>query len=158
MAQMGRPGLSASAKADLWRRWKDGESLSAIGLALGKHAGSVHGVISSNGGIVPARRCRSRLALTLAEREEISRGIVTSLSVRQIAQTIKRSPSTVSREINRNGGRGSYRAALADEQAWKRSRRPKQCRLAIHLKLQRVVANKLCQELVARADIGVVKT
>jgi DNA-binding CsgD family transcriptional regulator len=73
MATMGRPGLSASQKADLWQRWKDGQSLSEIGSSLGKHAGSIHGVLSSNGGIVPSARRRSRLALTLREREEISR-------------------------------------------------------------------------------------
>lgn len=85
MAQMGRPGLSASQKAELWQRWKSGQSLSDIGRALGKHAGSVHGIVSSNGGIIPAVRRRSRLALTLAEREEISRGIATGSSIRQIA-------------------------------------------------------------------------
>lgn len=76
MAQMGRPGLSASQKAELWQRWKAGQSLSEIGCALGKHAGSVHGIVSSNGGIFPAIRRRSRLALTPAEREEISRGML----------------------------------------------------------------------------------
>jgi hypothetical protein len=75
MGHMGRPGLSAAQKADLWHRWKQGQSLSEIGRALGKHAGSIHGVVASNGGFIPAGRRRSRLALTLAEREEISRGM-----------------------------------------------------------------------------------
>ncbi len=88
MAQMGRPGLSASQKAELWQRWKTGQSLSDIGRALGKHAGSVHGVLSSNGGIAPLDRQRSRLALTLDEREEISRGIAAGLSIRRIAAKI----------------------------------------------------------------------
>jgi len=143
---MGRPGLSASQKAELWQRWKAGQSLSDIGRALGKHAGSIHGVVSLNGGIVPAVRRRSRLALTLAEREEISRGIATNLSIRQIATAISRSPSTVSREIERHGGRNRYRAAEADAQSWKRARRPKPCRLAIQQKLQVIVASKLSLE------------
>ena len=143
MAQMGRPGLSASQKAELWQRWKAGQSLSDIGRALGKHAGSVHGIVSSNGGIVPADRRRSRLALTLAEREEISRGIAVGCSIRQIAAEIARSASTISREIARHGGRNRYRATEADVQAWEQARRPKSCKLAIHHELQVVVASKL---------------
>lgn len=146
MAQMGRPGLYASQKAELWQRWKAGQSLSDIGRALGKHAGSIHCVVSLNGGIVPAVRRRSRLVLTLAEREEISRGIATNLSIRQIATTIGRSPSTVSREIARHGGRNRYRAAKADSQAWEMAHRPKPCRLAINHELQVIVASKLSHE------------
>lgn len=143
MAQMGRPGLTSFQKAELWQRWKSGQSLSEIGLALGKHAGSVHGVLSTHGGIVPVVRRRSRLALTLAEREEISRGIATDTSIRQIAARIDRSPSTVSREIARYGDRARYRASEADSQAWDQARRPKRCRLAVHRRLQRIVAKKL---------------
>ena len=143
MAQLGRPGLSAGQKAELWRRWKNGQSLSDIGRALGKHAGSVHGVISSTGGIAPAARCRSRLALSLAEREEISRGMAVSASMRQIAIMIGRAPSTVSREIARNGGRNKYRASEADSLAWDQARRTKQCRLGLNDSLQNVVAAKL---------------
>lgn len=143
MVQMGRPGLSTAQKADLWNRWKNGQSLSDIGRALGKHAGSIHGVVSSNGGIVPAARHRSRLTLTLIEREEISRGIAAGHSARQIAVMICRSPSTVSREIERHGGRVSYRASEADAMAWKYATRPKQCKLATNLKMQRIVASKL---------------
>ena len=143
MARLGRPGLSAGQKAELWRRWKNGQSLSDIGRALGKHAGSVHGVVASNGGIAPLARCRSRLALNLAEREEISRGLAASVSMRQIAITIGRAPSTVSREIARNGGRNKYRAYEADSQAWEQAKRPKQCRLGMNHNLQNVVAAKL---------------
>lgn len=146
MAIMGRPGLSAAQKADLWQRWKDGQSLSEIGSALGKHAGSIHGVLSSNGGIVPASRHRSRLALTLAEREEISRGISSGESIRQIALRLARAPSTVSREIARHGGLRKYRAIVADSVAWQRSLRPKSCRLAVHRELQHVVAEQLSLE------------
>src|SRR6478735_5888907 len=146
MGHMGRPGLSAAQKADLWQRWKQGQSLSEIGRALGKHAGSIHGVLSSNGGFMPPVRKRSRWALTLAEREEISRGMATERSIRQIAATLGRAPSTISREITRCGGAHTYRAAEADAQAWARTRRPKPCRLATSLVLQRLVASKLALE------------
>jgi len=143
MARTGRPGLSATQKADLWQRWKDGQSLSEIGSALGKHAGSIHGVLSSNGGIVPATRRRSRLALSLVEREEISRGISAGESIRQIATRLARAPSTISREITRHGGPKKYRAAIADSVAWQRALRPKLCRLAVHKELQNIVAQQL---------------
>ncbi len=143
MGPMGRRGLSAAQKAELWQRWKRGQSLSDIGRALGKHAGSIHGVVSSNGGFAPAIRRRSRWSLTLAEREEISRGMATQRSIRQIAASLGRAPSTVSREITRHGGLCTYRAAVADARAWERARRPKPCRLATSPALQRIVASKL---------------
>jgi transposase, IS30 family len=143
MAQMGRPGLSASQKAELWQRWRDGQSLSEIARELGKNAGSIHGVLSSSGGIVPTTRRRSRLALTLAEREEISRGIASGQSVRNIAVVIGRAASTVCREIERHGGRKKYRASAADSVAWERSRRPKFCKLAVQDELRQAVAAKL---------------
>lgn len=144
MVQMGRrPGLSAEQKAELWDRWKNGQSLSDIGRALGKHAASIFGVVARSGGIAPANRRRSPRALTASEREEISRGIVAGVSIRQIAVAIERSPSTVSREIARHGGSARYRAAEAESQAWDRGRRPKQCLLARHGRLQRVVARRL---------------
>jgi IS30 family transposase len=143
MAQMGRPGLSAADKAELWKRWKEGQTLSEIGRALGKHAGSIHGVLSLNGGIFLAKRRRSRLVLNLLEREEISRGVAAGQSVRHIARIIGRPPSTVSRELRRHGGAQKYRAAVADAAAWESARRPKLCRLATNGKLQRIVAEKL---------------
>jgi len=143
MAQMGRPGLSPSQKRELWQRWKNGQSLSDIARELRKHPGSIHGVVSANGGIVPPDRRRSRLALSPAVREEISRGVAAGHSIRQIATSIQRAPSTVSREIARNGGRGWYRASEADQRAWDRARRPKPCRLAVRPRLQRIVAKKL---------------
>ena len=146
MGPMGRPGLSAAQKAELWHRWKQGQSLSEIGRAFGKHAGSIHGVLASNRGFIPPVRTRSRWALTLAEREEISRGLATDASIRQIAATLGRAPSTVSREIRRHGGAHTYRAAEADTQAWTHSRRPKPCRLATSLMLQQIVASKLALE------------
>ena len=143
MARLGRPGLSATQKAELWHRWKHGESLSEIGRALGKHAGSVFGVLQTHGGIRRAPRRRSRLALTLHEREEISRWLAVGGSMRHLAATIGRSPSTVSREIARHGGRTGYRAADADAAAWERGRRPKRCWLAANKRLQRIVAQRL---------------
>src|SRR5687767_8381991 len=143
MAHMGRPGLSAAQKAELWHRWKDGQSLSEIGQALGKHAGSIHGVVSANGGLTPAVRRRSRRALTLAEREEISRGLATARSIRQIAATLGRAPSTISREIRRHGGARAYRASGADGQAWEGEGRPTLGRLATHPPLHGVVAIEL---------------
>jgi len=150
MARMGRPGLSDAQKAELWHRWKDGQSLSDIGRALSKHAGSIHGVVSLNGGIVPAVRRRSHLALTLAEREEISRGLAAQISIRQVAAGIGHAPSTVGREITRHGGLSRYRASAADAKAWERAQRPKPCRLATQHQLRDVVAAKLA--LVATAD------
>lgn len=146
MARMGRRGLSDSQKIELWRRWKDGQTLSEIGLALCRHAGSIHGVVSARGGIAPAARRRSALALTPVEREEISRGLAAGQSIRSMAAALGRSASTVSREIARNGGARRYRASEADEAAWKRALRPKRCRLAMQPRLRRVVANRLAEQ------------
>jgi IS30 family transposase len=143
MAQLGRPGLSPEQKAELWDRWKKGESFSEIGRALGRHAASIFGVAARHGGIAPANRRRSPRALNISEREEISRGMAAGVSIRQIAVAIERSPSTVSREVARHGGPGGYRAAEAESRAWDRARRPKLCLLARHGKLQRIVKSKL---------------
>lgn len=143
MAPMGRPGLSWQQKQELWARWKAGQSLSDIGRSLGKHAGSIFGVLASRGGIAPPTRRRSRLALSMHEREEISRGLVAGLSLRKIATQLGRAPSTISREICRNNGRTKYRAAKADERAWQSACRPKPCRLAVNRSLQMAVAEKL---------------
>ena len=143
MAQMGRPGLSSQQKQELWARWKAGQSLSDIGRSLGKHAGSIFGVLHSRGGIAPPARRRSRRSLSVHEREEISRGLVSGLSLRLIAAQLGRAPSTISREVGRNNGRRKYRAANADERAWRSACRPKPCRLAVNRPLQMVVAEKL---------------
>ena len=143
MSQMGRPGLSSQQKRELWARWKAGQSLSDIGRSLNKHAGSIFGVLSARGGIAPSARKRSRRSLSLHEREEISRGLVAGLSLRKIATQLGRAPSTVSREVGRSHGRSKYRAAKADELAWRSACRPKLCRLAVNRSLQMVVAQKL---------------
>ncbi len=143
MAQRGRPGLSASQKAELWRGWRKGESLSDIGRGLEKHPGSIHCVIRMHGGIAPLPRKRSAHTLSWREREEISRGIAAGASMRSIASSIGRAASTVSREIARNGGSRKYRANIADDAAWSRARRPKPCRLKVAARLRQVVATKL---------------
>jgi IS30 family transposase len=107
MARTGRPGLSAEQKRELWTWWKDGQSLSDIGRALGKHAASVFGVLAAKGGIAPPDKTRSRASLSAAEREEVSRDLAAGLSFRRISARLGRAPSTLSREVGRNGGRAS---------------------------------------------------
>ena len=143
MGQNFRRGFTAAEKTELWDRWQRGESLKAIGRAFGKPSSSIYNQVAPHGGIRPAARRRSRLALTLSEREEISRGIAVHQSARSMAWLLGRSASTVSREISRNGGCDDYRAALADDQAWARARRPKRCKLATNPWLRQAVAKKL---------------
>jgi IS30 family transposase len=138
-----RYGLSAEQKADIWHRWKAGESLHEIGRVFDKDHGSIHFLLSQHGGIAPAIRRRSQRTLTLAEREAISRGIVSGSSIREIARGLQRAASTVSREVARHGGRPVYRASEADHQAWKSALRPKTCLLATQVKLRTIVARKL---------------
>src|SRR5471030_1381897 len=138
-----RRGFTAAEKTELWDRWQRGESLKAIGRAFGKPSSSIYFQVAPHGGIRPALRRRSRLALTLSEREEISRGTAAHRSARSMARLLGHSPSTVSREISRNGGYDRYRAAQADEQAWARSRRPKRCKLADSAQLRHAVVSKL---------------
>jgi IS30 family transposase len=132
-----------SQKALMWERWREGESLHQIARLFDRAHSSVQNILAETGGIRPAQRCRSQLALTLVEREEISRAVVAGHSVRSIALRLERSPSTVSREIKRNGGQACYRAAQADQAAWDRARRPKRCKLAQNRALARIVAGKL---------------
>lgn len=124
-------------KALMWDRWQQGESLHSIAKLFDRHHSAVRGILVRNGGIRPRKRRRSRLALSLAEREEISRAVMAGHSVRSIAASLDRAPSTVSRELCRNGGRQRYRANVADAVAWDRARRPKTCRLAEHRALAR---------------------
>ena len=138
-----RVELSRSESAELWNRWRRGESLAAICAALGRASGTVHGMLAARGGIAPIARQRSPRCLSLADREEISRGVCAGASVRSIAMQIGRSPSTVSRELERNSGRDAYRASAADSLAWSQARRPKLCKLATHPRLRCFVARKL---------------
>jgi IS30 family transposase len=143
MAQGKRDRLSTEQRIDMWRRWKAGESLHEIGRAFGKGHGSIRFLLAQRGGIVPAARRRSPRTLTLAEREDISRGIASGSSIREIAKGFERAASTVSREVARHGGRPRYRANQADRQAWESALRPKVCLLAIDEKLRTIVASKL---------------
>ena len=136
-------GLTTQQKRELWDRWKKGQSLSEIGRALGKHAGSISEVLAVRGGIAPSARSRSARVLSSSEREEISRGLSAGLAYTRIAEVIGRSTSTVSREVRRNGGRNAYRANCADQRAWRESKRPKQCLLALKENLRLTVASKL---------------
>ena len=135
-------GFTTAEKTELWDRWKRGESLKAIGRAFGKPSSSIYFLVAPHGGIRPALRRRSRLALTLPEREVICRGVTAHQSARSIAKVLGRAPSTVSREMSRNGGYDRYRAALADENAWAGARRPKYCKLANNPRLRQAVAGK----------------
>jgi len=130
-------------KSEMWDRWQRGESQTSIGKAFDRNSSSVFGILSPSGGIRPPPRHRSRLALTLTEREDISRGLACNLSLRSIAAQLERSPSTISREIKRNGGYDNYRATQADQAAWNRACRPKLCKLACNRLLSRIVATKL---------------
>ena len=141
-----RREYSARERRELWERWKQGESVSEIGRALDRAPGTIHTTIRHYGGVAPPERRRSRLALTLQEREEISRGIAAGDSARGIAGRLRRSPSTVTRELDRHGGRRRYRAAEADRRAWERARRPQRCKLARTPALRDLVARKLEQE------------
>ena len=138
--------LSAMQRGEVWRRWKAGESLHAIGRALGKNNVVIYLLLKRHGGIAPPIRRRSPSSLTLAEREDISRGIACGSSIRGIAQGLHRCASTISREVARHGGRAQYRANEADQQAWKSALRPKPCLLATHTPLREIVASKLMQD------------
>ncbi len=143
MAQGKRDRLSTEQRIDMWRRWKGGASLYEIGRAFGKGHGSIRFLLTQRGGIVPAARRPSLRTLTLAEREDISRGIASGSSIREIAKGLQRPVSTVSREVARHGGRPLYRASEADHQAWASALRPKVCLLANHETLRTIVASKL---------------
>jgi IS30 family transposase len=132
-----------SQKALMWERWQKGESLQQIAQLFDRNHSSIERILAETGGIRPAQRCRSRLALTLPEREAISRAVVAGQSIRSIATSLGRAPSTISREIKRNGGQECYRASQADQAAWNRACRPKICKLAENRTLAHIVANKL---------------
>ena len=130
-------------KSQMWDRWQRGESLHQIARLFDRHHSSVREILAASGGIRPPLRHRSARTLTLAEREVISRSLVAGYSIRAIATSLQRAPSTISREIARNGGVQTYRASEADEAAWTRARRPKLGKLVLHRALARWVAEKL---------------
>ena len=138
----GRP-LTPEERVEVWRLYKAGKPIKAIGRLLGRPTMTVHHELMRNGGFTPRVRRRSRLSLTLMERETISRGVAQGESLRTVARRLRRSPSTISREIGRHGGLERYRATEADVGAWESALRPKPCRLAVNRRLQRLVVEKL---------------
>ena len=158
MTRRKRSRLSAAQKTEIWKRWKAGQSLHEIGRAFDKPHTTIHQFLLPSGGIAPAARRRSRLALTLAEREDISRGIASGSSIREISRHVNRAASTVSREVIRHGGRPAYRAHDADCQAWVSALRPKRCLLAMNQKLRDTVASKLILEWSPEQISGWLKT
>lgn len=143
MRQRPRIYYTETQKALMWDRWQKGDSLQQIAQLFDRNHGSVQRILAESGGIRPAQRCRSRLSLTLAEREEISRAVVAGQSIRSIATSLGRAPSTISREIKRNGDQECYRASQANQAAWDRTRRPKTCKLVDNRTLAHIVAGKL---------------
>jgi len=158
MTQRKRSRLSPTQETDVWKRWKAGETLHEIGRAFDKPHTSIRHLLLPRGGIAPRARRRSGLALTLAEREDISRGIASGSSIREIARHLDRAASTVCREVTRHGGRPAYRAHEADDQAWKSALRPKKCLLALRRRLREVVASKLILEWSPEQVSGWLKT
>ena len=138
--------MSWNERNELWTRWRRGESIRAIAHGLRRASSVVFTVVAAEGGIAPRGRRRSRLALTTTDREEISRQLACGRSLRAISRQLGRAPSTLSREVARNGGRRLYRAAVADRQAWRRARRPQRCRLSTHPALRRTVARQLAEQ------------
>ncbi|MDH3750115.1 MAG: IS30 family transposase [Gammaproteobacteria bacterium] len=154
MKQRARRYFTQTEMTEVWDRWESGESLNSIARGLERGHSAVQGMLSRTGGVRPAPKQRSRLALTLAEREEISRGIAAGHSMRAIAAQLGRAASTISREINRNGGRHRYRANQADAAAWQRAHRPKSCKLAQNPAAARLVAGKLMKRWSPRQIAG----
>jgi transposase, IS30 family len=138
--------MSWSERNELWARWRRGEALREIAHGLRRASSVIFTVVAAEGGIPPRPRRRSRLALTATDREEISRQLACGQSLRAISRLLGRAPSTLSREVARNGGRSVYRAAVADGHAWRRTRRPQRCRLSTHPALRHMVARKLAQQ------------
>lgn len=143
MRALSKRNFTEDQQSTIWSLWSQGKSLSDIGRQLNKHAGSIFCFLQKYGGIKPVTPSRSKRALTLLEREEISRGLSASLSIRNIAKSLNRHPSTVSREINRNGGIAKYRAISADRQTWIRAKRPKKSKLQINVGLNDIITDKL---------------
>jgi IS30 family transposase len=143
MKQRTRIYYSETQKALMWEHWKKGDTLHQIAQLFDRHHPSVQRILAETGGIQPAQRKRSQLSLTLAEREEISRAVVAGQSARSIATLLGRAPSTISREIKRNGGQECYRASQAEQAAWDRTLRPKTCKLVENRALAHIVSYKL---------------
>jgi IS30 family transposase len=138
--------MSVAEKLEIWRLVRAGTSFRVIGRQLGRSDASIRQYVGLTGGVRPRERTRAAVRLSLCEREEISRGLAGGESVRAIGRRLGRAPSTVSREVTRNGGRGQYRAGAGDETAWARAGRPKRCKLATNGRLREAVAGKLGED------------
>ena len=158
MKYRARTYYTEKQKSLMWDRWQKGDSLHQIASLFDRHHSSVQRIFAETGGIRPAQRSRSRLALSQAEREEISREIAAQSSMRTIAGLLGRSPSTISREIKRNGGYEHYRAVQAEQYAWKRAKRPKRCKLVNNKQLSQIVAKKLRRQWSPQQIAGWLKT
>jgi IS30 family transposase len=150
--------MSEIERGELWRRWRHGETCQSIGAALGCDRANVHYVLRQRGGVAPLARRRSAWTLTAREREDIVRGLAAAQSFAAIATALGRPTSTVSREVQRHGGRLRYRARVADRRAWARARRPKRCRLATHPRLRAVVAMRLADDWSPQQIAGWLRT
>lgn len=137
---------SEAEKAKMWDRWQAGESMHDIARSYDRSHSSFQRILTVNGGFRPSPRTRSPRCLSLEERETISRGLACGSSIRSIAAELGRSPSTVSREIQRNGSNAGYRAHRADQAAWERAKRPKPCKLQGRPRLIRAISSKLQQQ------------
>lgn len=157
MAKLGRPGMSDELRRELWRLWGAGRSFSEIARAIGHPPGSIFTIVKQTGGYVPPPRRRRPGALTLQEREEISRGLARGDSLRQLARQLGRAASTISREIARNYGKKRYRAIDADDRAWRRAKRPKSCLLATNRVLREYVAAQLSEDWSPEQIAGTLK-
>lgn len=149
-----RNRLSCTEQQELWERWQKGQTLAEIGEALDRPKSTVYTVLQRAGGVAPRSRCRAPSHLSAAEREEISRGLVAGASIRGIARQLGRSPSSISREIARNGGVQAYRGADAERRAWSQAARPKACRLASNEPLRNLVAEKLQENWSPQQIVG----
>ncbi|HYM26548.1 MAG TPA: helix-turn-helix domain-containing protein, partial [Steroidobacteraceae bacterium] len=157
MKQRTRIQYTATDKALMWERWRQGDSLNKIARLFERNHSAISGILSRTGGIRPRPRHRSGRALALAEREEISRGVMAGLTVRALPRSLRRAPSAASRELRRNGGRPAYRASRAERAAWERAQRPKRCKLAQNRTLASTVAEKLRLEWSPRQVAGWLK-
>ena len=149
---------SAEQRAEIWDRWQRGESMSSIGRVFDRQSSSVFSVISPTGGIRPLDRKRGHVALSLSEREEISRGLSTKQSLRAIARQLRRAPSTISREVRRNGGSVGYRASGSDQAAWDRALRPKTVQAGLSPNIGPRSISKATAQVVSRAGCGLAQT
>jgi len=148
--------FTGAERAEIWDRVAGGESIPRIAASFDRYPGAVRSLLLQSGGVRPGIRTRSGRALSMDDREEISRGLAAGESRRVIATRLGRAPSTVSREVKRNGGRSQYRAQAADRRALRKARRPKASKLAQYPRLRRVVEQKTRTQMVTPTDLAVV--